>query len=47
MGDKAKRWTYPYCHVTKTSPLKPPSEKCSHNVKKDGTKGFHKWERTG
>lgn len=47
MSSAAKRWRCPYCHVTKTSVLKPPSTPCSGRILANGKRGFHKWERIG
>lgn len=47
MSNQSKRWTCPYCHTTKTSILKPPTNGCPGRKDKNGKYGFHKWERTG
>lgn len=46
MSNESKRWRCPYCHTTKTSVFKPPTDGCP-GKKKNGKYGSHKWERVG
>lgn len=47
MASEDKRWTCPYCHRTRQSKLKPPSNGCPGRKDAKGKYGNHKWERTG